>query len=165
MDAKQITTTLLSRWIGDRAAIPNYKGNGSGGESDLFLVTRSHYCEEVEIKVSIWDFRRDFKKAFKHGCLNNDPQYDFTRTNRLYLFPRRFWFAVPGHLELAVNAELRRPYGLLVVSEGKVREVRKASPIAGARKLTSEELFAIAKCMTFRVARAYKAPDADRGGE
>lgn len=155
MNSKRITAILMSQWIGSRAALPNYMGRGSNGESDIFLVTPSAYCEEVEIKVSLADFRREFKtKQFKHGCLTNAPGMGFTRTNSAYLFPRRFWFAAPFGLAERLQEELAGTcYGLLEVTEARVIERLKPKVISGARKLTQEELVAFAKCMTFRIAR------------
>lgn len=38
-------------------------------ESDFFSVTSSGYCQEIEVKISIADYRADFKKQEKHRAL------------------------------------------------------------------------------------------------
>ena len=156
MTSKQITKVLMGKWLGNRSGLPNYKGNGSGGESDLFIVTGSAYCEEVEIKISMADFRREFRtKKYKHGCLNNQPGYRFThsQTGLLELVPRRFWFAVPSSIADQVQSELAGTcYGLLEITIGdRVIERIKPKAIQGARKLTHKELVALTKCMSFRI--------------
>ena len=37
-------------------------------EADFITITKSHYLIEVEIKISISDFRADFKKKHYHDC-------------------------------------------------------------------------------------------------
>lgn len=159
MKSHDIVTTLFRFWVKGRVAIPNYKGSGSNGESDLFLVTGSGYCEEVEIKISLADFNREFKnKTFKHGCLNRHSDYDFTRTNPIYLWPRRFWFAVPAGLVEKIEPSLNGTiYGLLSVTANGITEIKEARVIKDARKLTYQEILALARCMTFRIARAHKS--------
>lgn len=43
-------------------------------ESDYFGFTKAGYCNEIEVKISVSDFRADFKKNFKHRCLSNPKQ-------------------------------------------------------------------------------------------
>jgi len=38
-------------------------------ESDYFGITKTGYVWEIEVKISVSDFRADFQKNFKHRCL------------------------------------------------------------------------------------------------
>lgn len=162
MTSKDIIAVLFRYWVGSRVAIPNYTGRGSNGESDLFLLTRSRYAEEVEIKISIADFRREFKtKGFKHNGLNSEKnEYWY------YNFPRRFWFAVPDNIADQVERELQgTKYGLLVVAPTKskfapwkVVERKPPGILKCARKLEIKEVVALAVCMTARIAKLYPQP-------
>lgn len=43
-------------------------------ESDYFGITKTGYTWEIEVKVSVSDFRADFNKNFKHRCLRFNKQ-------------------------------------------------------------------------------------------
>lgn len=43
-------------------------------ESDYFGITKSGYVWEIEVKVSVSDFKADFLKNFKHRCLRFNKQ-------------------------------------------------------------------------------------------
>lgn len=43
-------------------------------ESDYFGISKSGYVYEIEVKISVSDFRADFKKDFKHRCLRFNKQ-------------------------------------------------------------------------------------------
>ena len=162
MTSKHVTGVLLRYWIKGKAVIPNYTGRGANGESDLYLLTKSGYPEEIEIKVSIADFRREFKtKGFKHNGLNAE-----YREYQYYIFPRRYWFAVPDCIADQVEKELEGTiYGLIVVKhtpgswrEWEVTERKSAKVLSCSRKLEYKELIALLVCVTPRIAKSYPIP-------
>lgn len=64
-------------------------------ESDIWLMTKSGYAYEVEIKITRSDFKNDFKnKADKHVILESGASSD--QDNRLR--PNYFYYAVPNSL-------------------------------------------------------------------
>lgn len=48
-------------------------------ESDYFGFSKSGYVYEIEVKISISDFRADFKKEQKHLCLNHNTKSNVPR--------------------------------------------------------------------------------------
>lgn len=144
MTADQITRILIkSRWsVFSSLCVP--RSNQLHWESDLLVVNRSGYCDEVEIKISAADFRREFTaKADKHRKLihgvpprtkPDDPlntdlweargQSEFYRwhgddwgrceTHHV----RRFWFAMPFDLARKLVGEIPDYAGLLSVGTG-----------------------------------------------
>lgn len=53
-------------------------------ESDVFAITKSGYSIEIEVKISISDFRADFKKQDKHYLLKHHKRENnvFQRTEK-----------------------------------------------------------------------------------
>lgn len=59
-------------------AVPNvlmYSKDGGMYEADFITITKSGYLTEVEIKISISDFRADFKKQRYHDSLHVNSLY------------------------------------------------------------------------------------------
>jgi len=67
------------------------------GEMDMFLLRRSGYAEEFEIKVSTSDLRADFKKVCKHRWMKDSYEGQDTK---LYLTPNRFSYVVSDAVKL-----------------------------------------------------------------
>lgn len=68
--------------LNNNLVLPNITMKGSEGgnyEADLIYINKRRYVSEVEIKISISDFRADFKKKIYH---NSDIVRQF-----YYLFP------------------------------------------------------------------------------
>lgn len=69
MSTKEIENFLFNYFVKNDYRINNayiYKW-----ESDFFCISKSGYSIEVEIKVSVSDFKADFKKELKHKILSN----------------------------------------------------------------------------------------------
>lgn len=136
-----------------------------GWEADLLVIRRSGWAEEVEIKVSLADYRAEFRtKAAKHedlalgGCravaYGRDlyplgGEYDpadprlVRRGDVLYLRDtpttiRRFWFAMPASLAERLLPEIPQAYGVLAIS-GANTVLREPTNLKHARKLTPDE--------------------------
>ncbi len=67
-------------------------------ECDSFIVTKSNYGVEFEIKLSRSDFRADFKKITKHQTMKSGEgwvpgwhTWDLTKMNR----PNKFYYVCP----------------------------------------------------------------------
>lgn len=70
------------------------------GEMDMFLLRRSGYAEEFEIKISTSDLRADFKKRRKHQW--------FANYNRAFVFvspkimiPNRFSYVLSDAVDIS----------------------------------------------------------------
>lgn len=77
-------------------------------EADFITITKSDYLIEVEIKISISDFRADFKKKHYHDC---------PKVNALY-------YALPKELYKKHKAEIDESCdkvgaGIILISEEK----------------------------------------------
>ena len=77
-----------------RCAIPNCKGLGIKGESDLIAVTKSSFVHEFEIKCSVSDLKRDVKdKVKKHKVL--EAYHRSLSSYRKNEPPNYFWIVCP----------------------------------------------------------------------
>lgn len=52
---------------------------GGTNEMDLFCIRRNNYCEEFEIKISVADFKADFKKTACVQALDNEKTHRYSR--------------------------------------------------------------------------------------
>lgn len=119
-------------------AVPNSTGV-VGWEADLLVIQKSDYVHEVEIKISVADFRREFvTKADKHEILQRgrprrvenpawspeayrrDPSIDFFMDDWSDPQPhlvRCFWFAIPVELLPKIEAEIPAYCGIITVRQ------------------------------------------------
>jgi hypothetical protein len=70
LDSKEITN-LMGRMLfekGHSPIAPNFMTYNLH-ECDIISVTKDNYTYEYEIKVSLADFKADFRKVIKHECL------------------------------------------------------------------------------------------------
>jgi hypothetical protein len=139
MTARELTNVLcLGGWRWDiftHTMIPNCCSI-SGWEQDLVVLHKSRWLEEVEVKVSAADFRREFTdKPNKHIKLADG--------SSLGNLVRRYWFAMPEDLAAKLGAEIPEYAGLLAVTRNPLRQrvtiVKRAPALKHARKLTDEE--------------------------
>ena len=83
------------------------------GEMDMFMLRRSGYAEEFEIKISTSDFRHDSNKVRKFRCLTNTfkgkPEYK-------YIMPNKFSYVV-GPLVKYEGIEIPEFAGLFTVNQ------------------------------------------------
>ena len=119
-------------------------------ESDFLLKTKSGYWYEAEIKISLSDFKADFKKKEKHQILENGFKiWKSWKYNPLTKYnkevktkrPNYFTYAVPWYLEEQVKPLLPKYAGLLVLDENGyiLRESVKA-PKLHSEKYSDESL-------------------------
>ena len=94
MTVRDIQLAVVRR-INPHSAIPNgiiFRPY----ESDLVLLTRSDYLVEVEIKLSLSDFKADFKKQHYEGRGVYQKKHDWLLTGQDA--PSMFYFAFPKGL-------------------------------------------------------------------
>lgn len=109
-------------------------------ESDFFLITKSGYAHEIEIKISRSDFFADAKKTDKHQILKTG-LYEHKRnrwnseTNKFEVAeievkpcerrPHKFFYCVP--VDLIEKSEVPEYAGLMYVDElGQVTTIKEA---------------------------------------
>ena len=123
-------------------------------ESDFLLKTKSGYWYEAEIKISLSDFKADFKKKKKHQILENGfkiwkswkynpltkEKIEYNKEIKTKR-PNYFTYAVPWYLEEQVKPLLPKYAGLLVLDENGyiLRESVKA-PKLHSEKYSDESL-------------------------
>lgn len=124
-------------------------------ETDFLVVkTNNKYCYDIEIKVSVADFKADFKKTQKHDILEKGgykskhatfktvkgkrKKYPAGRLIKTDERPNRFYFAVPEGL---IQPEDVPDYaGLLYVTKsGQVTKVREGK-LLHKKKLNIEKM-------------------------
>lgn len=121
--------------------VPNVSYGLMGHEADVVVMKQSGWAEEVEIKISAADIKRDLGK-------NNGKGH--RRDCRM----RKLWFAVPEHLAGDPNIPAfagilslsRNGYGSIRVTTARAPELNK-----NARKLTDAEQLTLARLGCMRI--------------
>jgi cell division protein FtsB len=126
------------------AAVPNISWGMGIHECDLFLLKKSGFADEVEIKVSKPDLKKDQGK--KHGHKNN--------------LIHGLWFAIPEHLEKDIHL-IPEKAGILVISEDTeidngrrilmINQLRYPTLNTQARKLTDREVSTLGRLGSLRI--------------
>lgn len=84
-------------------------------ESDLLTVNKSDLIYEFEIKISRWDYKKDFEKVDKHK--------KFSRIDNLSAIPNRFYYACPEGL---INIDDVPEYaGLIYIEKFNMKKYTK----------------------------------------
>lgn len=115
-------------------------------EADLLYITPNRYCTEVEIKISIADFKADFKKKIYH---NSD-------------LVRNFYYAFPSELYQDNCAEINQilsdsDAGIMAVKDFKgrcVRIMRDPKPRRHIEPISEKQLYELMRvgCMKWYTA-------------
>lgn len=119
--------------------IPNVSWGMFAYELDLCVLNnRSFYADEVEIKISRSDLKRDSKKRHNHDWNNN--------------MIKRLWFAMPERMENCIDLVPARA-GIMLVSPllGAVRVLRLPVINKAAKKWRAEDAFKLARLGTLRM--------------
>lgn len=157
MNSREITNALVYGPYDLRRnfCVPNVK-TGLYAEADLLVIRPSGWVEEVEIKVSKSDFRREFtSKSSKHDCLTNGrviKKYCWTSKTTTILrrepyIISRFWFAMPLDLAESLKQEIPAHAGLYGVGfvetrlgpRANVTILKPAPRLSNCRKCTDAE--------------------------
>jgi hypothetical protein len=148
--------------------VPNCVGM-TGAEADLLVLHESGWMDEVEIKISKADFRREIsKKTDKHKMLLEGPrryvyasEYELVKDDPRFerdgisyddrparsghirdqkSIIRRFFFAMPEELAKELLSEIPQWAGLLAVGGTRSYSILKRPPkLPNSRKLTDAE--------------------------
>jgi len=126
--------------------VPNLSWGLTGmHECDLFIVRKSGYAIEVEIKRTKADLLADFKKYHNH----------IDRYNRIV----QLYYAIPEELLGSCESLIPEPAGIIVCKKyeylGKYKIYasihREAKRRSDARRLTTEEQLKVASLGTMRI--------------
>lgn len=148
MTAREITDTICRcHWsTAQKILIPNVN---EWWEADLLCIHASDWVDEVEIKISKSDFKREFlKKERKHRILlEGHPKWlgwnrdDWTETTPHII--RRYWMAMPVEVAESVQDLVPEYAGLMAITQGKYgrkcKVIRHPKLLKNARKITAAE--------------------------
>lgn len=144
MDSFDIEISLADYFgIRQNFIVPNVSYGLNLHEVDLLVVSKSGYCTEVEIKISVQDLKADLKK--EHGHRSNKIKY--------------FYFAVPEELKDKALDLIPERAGLIIVKAHTINIYEPTycqivkSPIVNneARALTQEELVKLGHLSAMRM--------------
>lgn len=137
----------IAKYFGIRQhiVVPNLSWGFFSHELDLFLIRKSGYGFEVEIKRTKSDLLADFKKRHNH----------IDRQNRIV----QLYYAIPQELLKSCEQHIPEQFGILVVEKyeslGKYYDStsihREAKRRTGAKRLTDKEQLKIARLGTMRI--------------
>ena len=134
----------LARFFDVRKCImvPNISwGFHFGHEMDLFVLKSSGYAVEVEIKISVSDFRADFKKGHHHESR----------------FIREFFYAMPIEIYNMVKDEIPVHAGVITCERNKTTGVvfshlkKSAKANTKSIKLSTEDKLKIGRLAAMRI--------------
>jgi hypothetical protein len=121
--------------------VPNISwGFHFGHEMDLFVLTKSNLVKEVEIKISVSDFRADFKKWHQHKSK----------------YVKEFYYAFPKELYDKVKDEVPEHAGIIICdryANGRIyaRIVKNAKINSKCEKLSVDDQLKIERLGCMRI--------------
>ena len=130
--------------------IPNVSWGFLYYEADILVVTKAKFCTEIEVKISMADWKADFAKR-KHD--HRDSRIKFQ------------YYAAPRELALRYQElELPEGWGVIAVKDVDAPlinpharapriEILKEAAVREAKKVTDQELLILARLACFRVWR------------
>lgn len=149
-------------WQRYELVAPNLYLNGKSNEMDIFGARKSGYVDEIEIKLSLPDFKADFKK-YSTSYTKGPP---YRRIDRLkhdllregLLDCNYFSFLMPE--DLAERCEIPDYAGLYIYKppfkthswakrRAMVSEVKRA-PLLHKRKITDKQKYNVVRKMAYR---------------
>jgi hypothetical protein len=144
--AKDVTVQLY--WAMRSASqilVPRYTPR-DWWECDLWRLTSADFVDEYEIKMSVADYRADFKKQYEQSRNWNRElkQWDQIEVRNKHAFlagdergPNRFWFVVPSEIEDKIEVP---PYAGLMVFRHSRPFVKIQAPKRHGRKWDGDKL-------------------------
>lgn len=150
--------------------VPNLSWGLLPWEADLAVLHGSGFMDEVEIKISIADLRREFEtKKHKHeelvhglasSYLGADRKWTYNWSDTKPHIVRRFWFAMPEPLIAKGFGNIKLPdhAGLIAVSGAtaerlfywKAQVIKQPKILTNSRKLTEAERMAMMRLAYLR---------------
>lgn len=149
-----------------RVIMPNvYVGNWN--ECDALLVLKSGYVHEVEMKVSVSDFKADFRKSNRYKKVKSEYGYTTAQENLKHDllaagegFPNRFSFLVPEDM---IGVDDVPPYAGLYYFRrykgeyGSIFE-KKAPKLMHKNKISDNLLLHLTKKFVYRYVDSIRVP-------
>ena len=158
-------TRALARHIDYRRNVIVPRCHFAGAEADVLVLRPSDWLEEIEIKISVADFKREWEtKAAKHERLVRGGTLfapaDESSTNPKPHKIRRFWFAIPLDLWPKIGPMLPAHVGCYTLAP----QMWRGAPIGGltvaiarpapalplGRKLTADERMELLRLLALR---------------
>ncbi len=134
-------------------------------ECDILLIQNNQYITEVELKISIQDLKRDFKKkVYNDHPIFKSWKIEKTKKNIKKLI-RKKYYCVPKELYnkhiLLIEELIPKEHGILLGFKSKngnlcIIEKRKPQINITATKLINSELINLLRCQTHRIWRIRK---------
>lgn len=133
------------------AVVPNVSWSMLPWEADLLVLSRAGYLTEVEIKISLSDWKADFTKNKHRADIG-------WRESQMI---KQFYYAAPKALA-ARHAELSLPDGAGVVSvdDSGISVLKRAESRAGHRKLTDAEQSRLLRLAAIKAWGLFHKPEA-----
>lgn len=108
-------------------------------EADVFMINKSNQLvTEIEVKISISDFKADFRKTFKH--------YKFQNYNDRHTCPSHFYYACPAGLIPLIDIPVYA--GLIYVNQDGSIEIEKKAPKIHKKPVEPKTLLAVLENLT-----------------
>ena len=119
-------------------------------EADLITVQKSGYVNEIEIKLTKADLKRDFKKR-KHAYMLESKNQSNPNYSRLHT-PNYFWFCIPKTLLPKIDFDIPEDYGIITVDEnGGWPDIHKRAKIMHRDKVTDKQIRQIARSLMYKM--------------
>jgi hypothetical protein len=143
MNAKKVAWLLASSWSSpfrartQLAVVPNVSWAMLPYEADLLACSKSGFLTEVEIKVSMSDWRADFLK-YKWNAMG------FPKCETI----KRFYYAAPEALAKRypeIEAIMPICAGVISVSETGIKVLKEAKTAPSHRKLRDSEIVVLCR--------------------
>ncbi len=113
-------------------------------EADIMRVMRSGYAEEIEVKLSVSDFKKDFEKTDWHG----KPKHESIQAGEYYA--NRFYFYVPFTIAEKVRELVPDYAGFIIFTENDHAFVEKKAPLLHKNKITDSKKLEICRKYVFK---------------
>ena len=160
-------TRALARHIDYRRNVIVPRCHFAGAEADVLVLRPSDWLEEIEIKISVADFKREWEtKAGKHRVLtggNARNTWPGGGEMVMAVTPhkiRRFWFAIPLDLWPKIGPMLPAHVGCYTLAPQMWRGApiggltvaiaRPAPALPHGRKLTADERMELLRLLALR---------------
>ena len=150
MTERDIQMTLYRRCFnGAKIMLPNFTPHGRY-ECDVWVVTKSWYVREYEIKVSRGDYAADRDKADKHANLSNG----------CFRGPCQFWYVCPQ--DVLRSSDMPEWAGL-IYADDSVRGIEvKRAPRLHKHQVLASQLDQAREALYWRFWRERAAHDETR---
>lgn len=151
MTAKDIDKHLINHYQTAKYCVSNiYCFHSYYKETDFLIINNNGYVYDFEIKVSISDFKADFKKTHKHNILQNgyfqvpyeySGKYEVNKPIYTNDRPNRFYYCIPETLQSKIELLLPEYAGLIIVTEfGEVKKIKEGKLLHKEKQMEKLEI-------------------------